>query len=272
MGRTVDPNTPPDSLGTISEKLQLLSERVAMGRLDGVVLLVANLVTFLTGALATWLPSVLASATGQAAGLFSAFGWMVVIILITGVATYILAYLRDDLSDRWMGLLFFIGAGGMLTIEGYIWIVAIFIVNPSLKCGLPGYSLSFLMTLLLIPAVVVLSTSIVRRSVRGYKKWLRENIPHRWSINERNFRSVPFETTERFDYDLNPRCLLVASIAVIVVLALASSVLICGVLSRSFDFPEYGMLLVLITGLVMVVQRFRFLASKGQKERHRNGH
>lgn len=262
MARKTGPETPLDTLGVLSEKVQSLSERLALGSLDTVVLLFANLVTFLTGALATWLPSLLEKATHVSALWFSGAGWADMIYLGAGVVVYAIAYLRDDIRQRLAGLLFLLAAVAWVSLQAYVLFAATFIVNPSLECGLPGggFPLFFLVTLLFIRGLFVLGSSIARRLVNGFEGWLRKNTPLRWRIERDNYRSS--QGFMRIGLAASPRNLWAASLGLVGVLALTSSLLICGFFSGTFDSNEYPVLIIFILVLLPFVAKSLSLAFK----------
>lgn len=176
----------PDSSAQILEELESLSEGLAIGRLDGTVLLLVSLVTFLTTGLATWLPALIERTMGYPANLSSAFGFSIVFSLVLGLAFYAYAYVNDDLWMRETGFHFF-AIGLWLFLTDIYLSTFTYVGTMAGRCLLGAEELfGGILFLTGMPACLVVAMSVMGFFNSSLTKWMSRNIPRRWRSEGRD--------------------------------------------------------------------------------------
>jgi hypothetical protein len=219
------------------EKLESLSERLAIGRLDGTVLLSAGLVTFLTTALATWLPRLIESVTGFPSTMTSAFGFSVVFAFALGMVWYTYAYLQDHLSDRRIGIQWFAIGSWLFFIDVYTPAIA-YLGELGKKCPLNVKEvIQGMIFLASVPVSLVVAILILGFFNSSLTNWMQKNIPGRWRTEGKSVFGWENYLGAHSGY------VWAAGFGLIAQTGIVTFTLVCGVLSGGLDSRELTVLI-----------------------------
>jgi hypothetical protein len=222
------------------EELESLSERLAIGRLDGTVLLLVSLVTFLTTGLATWLPALIERTMGYPANLSSAFGFSIVFSLVLGLAFYAYAYVNDDLWMRGTGFHFFAIGLWLFLIDIYLYTFT-YVGTMAGKCLLgAGELFGGILFLTGVPASLVAAISVFSFFNSSLTKWMFRNIPRRWRSEGKDINPWARYLNARRGY------VWVAGFGLAVQTGIAFSILTRGIVLARFESRELASLVLFI--------------------------